>query len=165
MKVRELLLRDPYSCTPICHIVLTLEGLTPAIGPAGDNVYVPMRITGGSVTGLGSEKRVICGTDFAAMYGDEKLVHNGNVVIADPAGDVLLWYDGPSQAEEGAYDDLLDGRLPGKIPSRLRVRAISTGPAWRTLKRRPLLGVGSFDGTSGTLEFTVLSVTETALGN
>ena len=124
-----------------------------------------MRIIGGSVTGLGSEKRVMCGTDFAAMYGDEKLVHNGNVVIADPAGDVLLWYDGPSQAEEGAYDDLLDGRLPGKIPSRLSVRVISTGPAWRTLKRRPLLGVGSFDGTSGTLEFTVLSVTETALGN
>jgi hypothetical protein len=158
-------LRDPYSCAPICHIVLTFEGLTAAIGPAGDNVYVPMRITGGSVTGLGSEKRVICGTDFAVMYGDEKLVHNGNVVIADPAGDILLWYDGPSQAEEGAYDDLLDGRLPGKIRSRLSVRVISTGPTWRTLKRRPLLGVGSFDGTSGSLEFTVLSVTETAPSN
>jgi hypothetical protein len=158
-------LRDPYSCAPICHIVLTFEGLTPAIGPAGDNVYVPMRITGGTVTGLGSEKRVICGTDFAVMYGDEKLVHNGNVVIADPAGDILLWYDGPSQADEGAYDDLLEGRLPGKIPSRLSVRVISTGPAWRTLKRRPLLGVGSFDGALGTLEFTVLSVTETALIN
>jgi hypothetical protein len=158
-------LRDPYSCTPVCHIVLRFEGLTSAIGPAGDSVFVPLRITGGSVTGLGSEMRVISGTDFAVMNGDEKLVHNGNVVIADPAGDVLLWYDGPSQAEEGAYDDLLDGQLPGKIPSRLSVRAVSTGPVWRALKRRPLLGVGSFDGTSGTLEFTVLSVTETALGN
>ena len=159
--MRELLLRDRYSCAPICHIVLTFEGLTPAIGPAGDTVHVPLRITGGSVIGLGPEKHVICGTDFAAMYGDEKLVHNGNVVIADPAGDVLLWYDGPSQAEEGAYDDLLDGRLPGNIPSRLSVRVISTGSAWRTLQRRPLLGVGSFDGTSGTLEFTVLSLAET----
>ncbi len=165
MKVREFLLRDPYSCTPICHVVVTFEGLTSAIGPAGDSVYVPLLITGGSVTGLGSEKRVICGTDFAVMYGDEQLVHNGHVVIADPAGDVLLWYDGPSQAEEGAYDELLDGRLPGRLLSRLSVRAISTAPAWRTLKRRPLLGIGSFDGAAGTLEFTVLSVTVTARGN
>lgn len=66
-----------------------------------------MRNTGGTVTGLGSEKRVISGTAFAVMNGNKKLAHNGNVVIADP----------------------------------------------------------SFDGTSGTLEFTVLSVTETALGN
>jgi hypothetical protein len=156
----ELLLRDAYSCTPICHVVVNVEGLTAAIGPAGDNVYVPMRITGGSVTGSGADKVVMCGTDFALMYADEKLVHNGNLVVADPAGDILIWYDGSSQASQGAYDDILDGRLPGKIPSRLQVRSISSGPEWKSLNRVPLLGVGSFDGTLGTLEFTLLSVTE-----
>jgi hypothetical protein len=163
--LQELLLREPYSCTPICKIVIMLEGVTAAIGPAGDALYVPMRITGGTVTGDGSTKRVICGTDFAVMYADEKLVHNGNFVIADPAGDILVWYDGPSQAAEGAYDELLDGHLPGKIPCRLSVRSVATGPEWRALNRRPLLGMGSFDGADGTLEFTILSITETAPAN
>lgn len=152
-------MREPYSCTPICKIVLMLEGLTAAIGPAGDNVYVPMRVTGGTLAGTGPTRRVLCGTDFAVMYADEKLVHNGNFVVADPAGDILVWYDGPSNAADGAYDDLLDGRLPGKSPCRLSVRTVSTGPEWRTLNRRPLLGVGAFNGTTGTLEFTLLSVT------
>jgi hypothetical protein len=157
-----LLLREPYPCTPICKIAIALEGVTAAIGPAGDAVYVPMRITGGSVTGAGAAKRIICGTDFAVMYADEKLVHNGNFVIADPAGDILVWYDGPSQAAEGAYDNLLDGQLPGKSPCRLSVRSVATGPQWRTLNRKPLLGVGSFDGTTGTLDFTLISVVEHA---
>ncbi len=158
-------MREPYSCTPICKIVLTFEGVTAAIGPAGDNVYVPLRITGGMVSGPGPAKRIICGTDFAVMYADEKFVHNGNFVIADPAGDILVWYDGPSQAGEGAYDDLLDGQLPAKSACRLSVRTVSTGPEWRTLNRRPLLGVGTFDGATGTLEFTLLSVTESPGGN
>jgi hypothetical protein len=149
-----------YSCTPICQVILNVEGVTAAIGPAGDNVYVPMRIVGGSVRGSGSPKEVICGTDFAVMFADEKLVHDGNFVVADPAGDILVWYDGSSQATEGAYDEILDGRLPGKIPTRLSVRSMSTGPDWKLLNRRPLLGVGSFDGRDGTLEFTVLSVAE-----
>jgi hypothetical protein len=157
--MRELLLRDPYSCTPICHVTVNVEGLTAAIGPAGDNVYVPMHITGGSVSGAGAEKRVICGTDFALMSADEKLVHNGNFVVADPAGDILFWYDGVSRASEGAYDEVLDGKLPGNIPSRLSVRSISSGPEWKSLNGVPLLGIGSFDGTLGTLEFTVLFVT------
>jgi len=160
MSMWELVLRDPYSCTPICHVLVRVEGLTAAIGSVGDNVYVPMRINGGSVTGCGAARDVICGTDFALMYADEKLVHNGNFVVADPAGDILVWYDGSSQAAEGAYDDILDGRLPGKIPSRLSVRSISTGPEWKRFNRRPLLGVGSFDGIAGTLEFTLLSITE-----
>jgi hypothetical protein len=163
--VQELLLRDSFSCVPICHVVLTLEALTAAIGPAGDNVYVPMRITGGTVTGVGPKKSIICGTDFALMFADEKLVHDGNFVIADPAGDVLIWYDGASQAAEGAYDDLLDGQLPGKIPCRLGVRSISTGPEWRSLNRRPLAGVGWFDGAAGTLEFTLISINDGPPGN
>jgi len=163
--LQELLSGEPYSCTPICKIVITLEALTAAIGPAGDALYVPMRIVGGSATGSGPERRVICGTDFAVMYADEKLVHDGSFVIIDPAGDILVWYDGPSQASEGAYDDLLEGQLPGRCPCRVSVRTISTGPEWRTLNRRPLLGVGSFDGVAGTLEFTLLSVIESAAGN
>jgi len=158
-------LLDTYSCTPICHVVVTLEGIAAAIGPAGDNVYVPMRITGGIVTGVGLAKTVAFGTDFAVMYADEKLVHNGNFIVSDPAGDILIWYDGPSQAREGAYDELLDGQLPPKIPCRFRLRSISTGPEWKLLNRQPLLGVGSFDGTAGTLEFVVLSVTETDAHN
>ena len=92
------------------------------------------------------------------MYADEKLVHDGSFAIADPAGDVLIWYDGASQAREGAYDAVLDGQLPGRAPCRLSVRSVSTAPEWRALNRRPLFGVGSFDGTAGTLEFTVLSI-------
>jgi hypothetical protein len=99
------------------------------------------------------------------MYADEKLVHNGNFVITDPAGDIIVWYDGPSQAVEGAYDDLLDGRLPGTSPCRVSVRVVSTSPEWRVLYRRPLLGVGTFDGTAGTLEFTLLSVIESPTVN
>jgi hypothetical protein len=118
-----------------------------------------MRITGGIVTGVGLPKRVLCGTDFAVMGADEKLVHNGNFVIADPAGDVLMWYDGASEAREGAYDELLEGLLPRKIPCRLSLRSISTAPEWRMLNRRPLVGVGSFDGGAGTLDFVVLSIT------
>lgn len=156
---------EPYSCTPICKIVIRFEALTAAIGPAGDALYVPMRIVGGHITGAGPERRVISGTDVAVMYADEKLVHNGCFVIADPTGDILVWYDGPSQASEGAYDDLLDGQLPGRCPCRLSVRTISTGPEWRSLNRRPLLGVGSFDGVAGTLDFTLLSVTELAPAN
>jgi hypothetical protein len=141
-------------------MVIVVEGLTAAIGPAGDAVYAPMRIAGGSMRGIGSEKSIVGGTDFAIMYADEKLVHNGNLVVADPAGDILIWYDGSSQADEGAYDELLEGRLPANIPCRLAIRAVSTNPAWRPLNRRPLLGIGSFDGNAGTLELTILSVLE-----
>jgi hypothetical protein len=151
--------RDRYSCTPICHVVVYVEGLTAAIGPAGDSVYVPLRINGGSLTGCGADKEVLCGTDFALMYADERLVHNGNFVVADPGGDILMWYDGSSQAAEGAYDEILDGRLPGKIASCLSIRSMSAAPEWKRFNRRPLLGVGSFDGRAGTLEFTLLSIT------
>jgi hypothetical protein len=134
--------------------------LTAAIGPAGDAVHVPMRISGGSVSGIGVEKEIIGGTDFAVMYADENLVHNGNFVVAEPTGDILVWYDGTSQAREGAYDELLAGQLPGNIPCRLSMRLVSTSPEWRSLNRRPLFGFGSFDGDAGTLDLIVLSVTE-----
>ena len=158
--MRELPLRDPYSCRTVCYVVITLKGLTAAIGPAGDTVYIPMRITGGQIIGLGAQKTILSGSDFAAMYADEQFVHNGNFAAADPAGDIIFWYDGVSQAGEGAYDQVLDGQLPGKIPCRLSIRSISTNPDWKQLNRRPLLGVGSFDGTAGRLEFTLFSITE-----
>jgi hypothetical protein len=163
--MQELLLGEPYTCTPVCKVVVALEGMVAAIGPAGDALYVPMRITGGSVVGVGPEGRIVGGSDIAVMYGDEMFVHNGTFIIADPAGDIVVWYDGPSAAAEGSYDDVLDGRLPGRSACRLNVRTISTGPKWRSLNRRPLLGVGFYDGSSGTLEFTILTVTESPAVN
>ena len=158
--MREVPLREPYSCTPVCRIRIVLERLTEAVGPVGDTVCVPMRIVKGSVSGIGLEKRVTGGSDFASMYADEKLVHDGAFVATDPTGDLVVWYEGTSQAAEGAYDSLLDGELPADIPTRISVRTSSTSVEWKELNRRPLLGVGSFDAPSGTLDVTVLSVTE-----
>jgi hypothetical protein len=155
-----MLSRDPYTCTPVCRVLIRVEQFARPIGPAGDAVHVPMRITGGRVSGLGVEKYVVGGVDMAVMNADESLTHNGTCVIADPLGNTILWYDGSSQAEEGAYDDLLDGVLPSKIRSRLCVRITSTNPEWRSFNRRPLLAVGSFDGSAGTLEFVILSLVE-----
>jgi hypothetical protein len=159
--MRELLLREPYSCTPVCRIVIALEPLTSAIGPAGDRLFVPLRITGGSIKGVGCEKRILGGDDFAVMYADEKLTHDGRFVAEDPVGDVLVWYTGASLAGEGAYDDLLDGQLPVAASTRLSVIFVSTGTLWRSLTRGPLFGVGSFDGVAGRLDVTVLTVTAT----
>jgi hypothetical protein len=155
-----MLLREPYSCTPVCRIVIALEPVTSAIGPAGDRLYLPFCITGGSIKGLGSEKRILAGDDFAVMYADEKLAHEGRFVAEDPVGNVLVWYTGVSLAGEGAYDDLLDGQLPAAASCRLSVVFVSTGAPWRSWSRRPLVGVGSFDGVAGRLEVTVLSVNE-----
>jgi hypothetical protein len=155
-----MLLREPHSCTPVCRIVIALEPLTAAIGPDGDCLYVPLRITGGSIKGVGCEKRILAGDDFAVMYADEKLAHEGRFVAEDPVGNVLVWYTGASLAAEGAYDDLLDGQLPAAASCRLSVVFVSTGTVWRSLTRRPLWGVGSFDGVAGRLDVAVLSVTE-----
>jgi hypothetical protein len=141
-------------------MVIALEPLTATIGPAGDRLHVPLRITGGRVSGVGSDKSILGGDDFAVMYADEKLMHDGRFVVEDPSGDLLVWYTGTTLAGDGAYDDLLDGQLPAIAPCRLSVAFVSVALAWRTLVRRPLLGVGSFDGPAGRLEVTILSVTE-----
>lgn len=154
---------ERYSCMPVCRITIDFESAGPCIGPAGDVLYVPLRIIGGAVTGLGVDKRVLYGSDFASMYADEKLVHDGKFVIGDSAGNALIWYDGTSRGQEGAYDELLEGTLPGAMPSRLNLHAVSTNPQWKILNGSPLLGVGSFDGSAGKLEFTLLSISETAL--
>ena len=161
--MREIGVPAPFTCTPVCRAVFIFESLAAAIGPAGDVLYVPLSITGGRVTGKGSEKRILGGSDFAMMYADEKLVHDGNCVVTDPMGDILLWYGGFSQAQEGAYDALLDGRLPAKAQSHCSVRIVSTNPQWRFLNRKPLLGIGSFDGNIGILELTILMVTADAV--
>ncbi len=163
--MREPLLHEPYSCTPVCRIVIALTPLTAAIGPAGDTLHVPFRITGGAITGVGEEKPVRSGDDFVVVYADEKLMHKGRFVAADPSGDILVWYEGTTLAGEGAYDHVLEGQLPGVAPCRLSVTVVSTGPAWRSLTRRPLLGVGSFDGGAGRLNVVVLSVTENDVWN
>jgi hypothetical protein len=155
-----MLSHDPILCTPVCRVQLLIEEFARPIGPAGDAVYVPLRITGGRVTGLGTDKRVLGGADVAVMNADESLIHQGSCVLADPQGNTVLWYDGASQADEGAYDDLLDGTLPRKIRSRLCVRIASTNPEWRSFNRRPLLAVGWFDGSAGVLEFVILSLAE-----
>jgi hypothetical protein len=153
-------LSDAYSCTPIGHVLVTLEALTAVIGPAGDVLYVPMRITGGLVTGIGAAKTIVGGSDFASMFADERLVHDGSFAVADLTGDIVFWYGGTSEAQEGAYDAILGGELLGKIPCRLSVRSVSTSRGWSSLNRRPLLGAGWFDGITGTLEFTLLSIAE-----
>lgn len=132
--------------------------MTAPIGPAGDTLYVPLRITGGAVTGLGAAKAVLGGIDFALMHPDEKLTHCGRFVARDCAGDILFWYDGTSEATEGAYDELLDYRLPGGIPARLIVRTVSTNPEWRSLNRRPLVGIGTIDAAAGELDFVLHTV-------
>ncbi len=124
-----------------------------------------MRIVDGFVSGIGADKKVVGGSDFAMMYADEKLLHEGVFVATDPTGDVVLWYDGTSQGQEGAYDGLLDGDVPSDMPTRVTVRTASTSPEWRRLNRKPLLGVGSFDGVSGILDVTVLSITENEAQN
>jgi len=158
--VHEMLSRDPYTCTPVCRVHIEIEAFARPIGPAGDAVYVPLHVTGGRVIGLGPEKYIIGGADIAVMNADESLVHRGTCVVADPQGNTILWYDGASQAEEGAYDDLIDGILPPKMRSRLCVRIASTNPEWRSFNRRPLLGAGSFDAIAGKLEFVILSLVE-----
>jgi hypothetical protein len=152
--------RDPYACTPMCRLLIRVEALARPIGPAGDVIYLPLRIAGGSVEGIGLEKRIVGGSDMAMMRPDEKLVHRGSCVVADPAGNIIFRYDGTSQAEEGAYDDLLDGVLPPKIRSRLSVRVTSTNPDWRTFDERPLIGAGFFDATGGVHDVLVLSLVE-----
>jgi hypothetical protein len=163
--VDDILSRDPFTCTPICRVTLRLEELARPIGPAGDAVFVPLRIAGGRVRGLGAEKNIVGGADIAVMNADEKLVHNGTCVVADPLGNIIVWYGGASTAQEGAYDDLIDGIFPPKIPSRLCVRIASTNPEWRSFNRKPLLGAGSFDRSAGRLEFVILSLVELGVLN
>jgi hypothetical protein len=155
-----MLSRDPFTCTPVCRVLLRIEELARPVGPAGDAIYVPLRITGGRVIGVGAEKDIVGGADIAVMNADESLVHNGTCVVSDPLGNTILWYDGASQAEEGAYDDLVDGTPPPKVRSRLCIRIASTNPEWRSFNRRPLLGVGFFDWSAGNLEFVILSLAE-----
>jgi hypothetical protein len=147
-----------YLCEPICRISIAIEPLTTAIGPAGDVLYVPFRITGGTVSGLGSETGSVTGTDFALMYADENLTHPGQFVVAHVAGDIMFSYAGTSQAPEGAYDELLDGKLPGKMPCKLTVQTASTHREWRSWNRRPLIAVGTFDGDAGRLDVMLLSM-------
>lgn len=151
-------MRQRFIGNVICHVKVDLALIASPIGPAGDTLYVPLRITGGVVTGLGADKAVLGGSDFALMHADERLTHCGRFVARDCAGDILFWYDGTSDANEGAYDELLDLRLPGRIPARLIVRTVSTHPEWRSLNRRPLVGIGTVDAAAGELDFVLQTV-------
>jgi hypothetical protein len=147
-----------YLCQPICRITIAIEPLTTATGPAGDVLHVPFRITGGALSGMEAEAGSVTGTDFTLMYADEKLTHQGQFVVAHAAGDIMFSYTGTSQAPEGAYDELLDGKLPGKIPCKLTVQTASTHREWRSWNRRPLIAVGTFDGDAGWLDVMLLSM-------
>jgi len=149
---------DEYLCEPICRITVAIEPLTTAIGPAGDMLYVPFRITGGTIGGLEPDTGSITGTDFAVMFADEKLTHNGQFVVTHPAGDIMFSYAGTSQAPEGAYDELLEGNVPGKIPCKLTVQTASMHREWRSLNRQPLIAIGTFDGIEGQLDIVLLSM-------
>jgi hypothetical protein len=147
---------EHYSCASFCRVAMTFETTASAIGPAGDILFLPMRITGGMVSD--PERAIVFGTNFVSVRADERLMHNGNLVVSDPAGDLLLWFDGTSQGQEGAYDDALDGTLPGPLATHFSVRAISANPLWKALNNAPLFGVGSFDGANRTLTFALVSV-------
>jgi hypothetical protein len=149
---------DDFLCEPICRITIAIEPLTAVIGPAGDMLYVPFRITGGTLSGMEPETGSITGTDFAVMYADEKLTHHGQFVVAHPAGDIMFSYTGTSQAPEGAYDELLEGQFPGKIPCRLAVQTASTHRAWVSWNRQPLIAVGTFDGVAARLDIVLLTM-------
>jgi hypothetical protein len=147
-----------FFCEPICRITVAIEPLTTAIGPAGDTLYVPFRITGGKLSGLEPAASSVTGTDFVLMYADEKLTHHGQFVVAHPAGDIMFSYSGTSQASEGAYDELLEGDFPGTMPCKLTVRTASTHREWRSLNRQPLIAVGTFDCVAGQLDIMLLSM-------
>jgi hypothetical protein len=155
----ENALFERYACSPICRVTLVVRAMTAAIGPTGDDLYLPLRIDGGIVAGAGADLNVLGGSDFAVMHADEMLEHHGMLVAADPAGEVIFWYDGASRAPEGAYDDVIDGRLPDSVSCVLSVRIRSTNVRWRALNRLPLLGAGTFAGGSASLDFTVLKAT------
>jgi hypothetical protein len=143
---------DDFLCAPICRISIAIEPLTTTIGPAGDILYLPFWISGGVLSGLDPEASAITGTDFACMYADEKLVHQGQFVVAHPDGDIMFSYAGTSQALQGAYDELLDGKLPQRIPCKLTVQTSSTHREWRLWNRQPLIAVGTFDGVARQLD-------------
>jgi hypothetical protein len=101
------------------------------------------------VTGIGPAKPILGGTDFDAMYADEKFAHSGNFIVSDHGGDVLIWYDGASQGPEGTYGDVLEGHFANKLSCWLAIRTVSVNAGWRALNRRPLLGMGTFGGEPG----------------
>jgi len=149
---------DDFLCAPICRISIAIEPLTTTIGPAGDILYVPFWISGGVLSGLDPEASAITGTDFACMYADEKLVHQGQFVVAHPDGDIMFSYSGTSLAPQGAYDELLDGKFPEKMPCKLTVQTSSTHREWRCWNRQPLIAVGTFDGVARHLDIVLLSM-------
>ncbi len=137
---------------------LEIELLANPIGPAGDTLYLPFRIVHGAFTGFGEKKPVIGGNDFATMHADELLCHNGRFLVRDLAGDIVFTYEGTSDAPEGAYELILDGRMPASMQSTLIVRATSHNDQWRSHQRRPLIGLGNLDARRGLLEFTLLAL-------
>jgi hypothetical protein len=151
-------MNEPYLCKPLCRIVLAFEPLAEAIGPAGDILHLPIQITAGTITGADLEGSTVSGTDLIVVYADEKMTHHGQTVISHASGPIILRYTGTSDADAGAYDDLVDGILPGNISTRLVVESISSRPDWRRLNREPLLAIGSLDCRRGALDLVLLSM-------
>ena len=153
----SLALRETFACAFLCGVRLETELLSYPVGPAGDTLYLPFRIVRGALTGLGAEKLVLGGNDFAAMHADEMLCHDGRFLVGDSAGDIVFTYEGVSDAPEGAYDHILDGRMPDGMRTTLVMSATSHNAQWRPHQRRPLIGVGNFDARRGRLDVTLLS--------
>ena len=103
---------------------------------------------------------VLSGTDIATVFADGKIVHDGNLVVSDPLGDVIVSFGGTSEAEESAYDEFLEGHFPARFPCLLNVRLVSTNPGWAAVTRTPLIGAGMFEGATGTLDFTLMAIDE-----
>lgn len=84
--MRDSLLRERYSCTPVCQMGIILEPVASAVGPAGDRLYLPFRVTGGSIVGVGNDKSILTGDDFTIMYADDKLLHDDGFVVGHSGG-------------------------------------------------------------------------------
>jgi len=135
------------------RITLSIEFIVQPIGPAGDLIHLPLRITGGTVTSFGADNNVVCGTDFVSMYADGRLAHDGRFAAGGGEGAVLFRYGGFSAAGVDAYDALLDGLAPPRSSSELVVCTASASAPWRFLNRRPLVGIGTMDLSAGAFEF------------
>jgi hypothetical protein len=152
-------LQETFPCTSVCALRLDIELLVYPIGPAGDTLHLPFRVVRGAFTGLRNKKLVVSGNDFTTLRAGKCVCHSGRLLVGDPAGDIVFTYEGTSEAPEGAYDGILEGRMPGNMRSTLVVCATSHNEQWRPHQRRPLIGLGNLDARRGLFEFTVLSLT------
>jgi len=132
-----------YLCEPICRITIAIEPLTTTIGPAGDALYVPFRITGGTL-GAGTRDSFDRGNRFCIDVRRWKLTHHGQFVVAHEAGDIMFSYTGPAKRRKTHTTNCLT-----EITRKNTVQADGAdgidASGMAPLNRQPLIAVGTFD--------------------